>query len=94
VRATHEVNMTTRIAGLTVRFMDGSKMTLRYPKQAGNDPATILANVRKALESDRLIVEVDGNLLFIPLSNVKYLQITPAPDMLPSTVLRNAHLVD
>jgi len=74
--------------------MDGSKLTLRYPKQAGNDAATIVANVRKALEADRLLVEVDGNLLFIPLSNVKYLQVTPAPDALPSTVLRNARLVD
>ncbi len=86
--------MTTRTVGLVVRFMDGSKLTLRYPKQAGNDAATIVANVRKALEADRLLVEVDGNLLFIPLSNVKYLQVTPAPDALPSTVLRNARLVD
>jgi len=86
--------MTTRTVGLLVRFMDGSKLTLRYPKQAGNDAATIVANVRKALEADRLLVEVDGNLLFIPLSNVKYLQVTPAPDALPSTVLRNARLVD
>jgi hypothetical protein len=86
--------MTTRTAGLMVRFMDGSKLTLRYPRQAGNDPATIVANIRKALEADRLLVEVDGNLLFIPLSNVKYLQVTPAPDALPSTVLRHARLVD
>ncbi len=86
--------MAPRTAGLTIRFMDGSKMSVRYPKQAGNDPATIVANVRKALEADRLLVEVDGDLLFIPLSNVKYLQVTPAPDVLPSTVLRNARLVE
>ncbi len=86
--------MAPRTAGLVIRFMDGSKMTVRYPKQAGNDPTTIVANVRKALEADRLLVEVDGDLLFIPLSNVKYLQVTPAPDILPSTVLRNARLVE
>ena len=86
--------MTTRTVSLLIRFMDGSKLTLRYPKQAGTDPATIVANVRKALEADRLLVEVDGNLLFVPLSNVKYLQLTPAPDMLPPTVLRHARLVD
>ncbi len=62
--------MPPQTAGLVIRFMDGSKLTLRYPKQAGNDPATIVANVRKALEADRLLAEVDGNLLFIPLSNV------------------------
>ncbi|MGE5359273.1 MAG: hypothetical protein ACM3NQ_09660 [Bacteroidales bacterium] len=86
--------MAPRMAGLVVRFMDGSKLSLRYPKQAGNDPATIVANVRKALEADRLLVEVDGNLLFIPLANVKYLQVTPSPDVLPPNVLRNARLVE
>jgi hypothetical protein len=85
--------MTTRTVGLTIRFTDGSKMTLRYPKQAGTNPATIIANVRKALEADRLIVEVDGDLVFIPLSNVTYLRVTPAPDMLPSNVLRNARMI-
>ncbi len=85
---------TTRTVGLVVRFMDGSKITLRYPKQAGNDPTTIAANVRKALDTDRLIFEVDGSLLFIPMASVKYLQVTPAPDMLPTNVLRNARLVD
>ena len=84
----------TRTASLLIRFMDGSKITVRYPKQAGNDPATIAANVRKALDADRILVEVDGALLFIPLGNVKYLQVIPAPDVLPPNTLRNARLVD
>jgi hypothetical protein len=86
--------VTTRTASLLIRFMDGSKITERYPKQAGNDPATIAANVRKALDADRILVEVDGNLLFIPLGNVKYIQVMPAPDVLPPNVLRGARLVD
>jgi hypothetical protein len=84
----------SRTASLLIRFMDGSKITLRYPKQAGNDPATIAANVRKALLTDRVIVEVDGNLLFIPINSIKYMQVMPAPDALPSGVLRNARMVD
>jgi hypothetical protein len=86
--------MTTRTASLLIRFMDGSKITVRYPKQAGSDPATIAANVRKALDTDRILVEVDGNLLFIPLNNVKYFQVMPAPDVLPPNVLRGARMVD
>jgi hypothetical protein len=86
--------MPPQTAGLVIRFMDGSKLSLRYPKQAGSDPTTIVANVRKALEADRLLAEVDGSLLFIPLANVKYVQVTPAPDVLPSTVLRKARLVE
>jgi len=37
-----------RTASMLIRFVDGSKITVRYPKQAGNDAATIAANVRKA----------------------------------------------
>lgn len=86
--------MKSRTAGLVIRFMDGSKIALRYARADASDPATIVANVRKALEADRLLVEVDGSLLFIPLNNVKYLQVTPAPDTLPPTTIRNARLVD
>ena len=86
--------VSTRTVTLLIRFMDGSKITLRYPKQAGNDPTTIAANVRKALETDRIIVEVDGNLLFIPLNSVKYFQVLPAPDSLPAGVLRGARMSD
>ncbi len=85
---------TLRTVTLLIRFMDGSKISLRYPKQAGNDPATIAANVRKALATDRIIVEVDGNLLFIPLSSVKYFQVLPAPESLPVGVLRGARLAE
>jgi hypothetical protein len=80
-------------AGMIVRFMDGSKLRVHYTKQAGGDPAAIAANVRKALEADRLMIEVDGNLLFIPMTSVKYIEVAPAPDVLPPTVVRNARLL-
>ena len=86
--------VTTRTASMHIRFMDGSKISVRYPKQAGNDPTTIVANVKKALEADRIVLEVEGSLLLIPLGNVKYVQVTPAPDVLPSSVLRGARMVD
>jgi len=83
-----------RTASMLIRFVDGSKITVRYPKQAGNDPATIAANVRRALEADRIVLEVDGSLLFVPLNNVRYVQVTPAPDVLPANVLRHARMTD
>lgn len=48
--------VTTRTASMHIRFMDGSKISVRYPKQAGNDPTTIVANVKKALEADRIVL--------------------------------------
>ena len=80
------------LATMTVFFLDGTKITLRYPKQAGTDPATIAATVRRALDADKLVLEVDGDLLVIPTASVKYIQVSPAPSNLPAGVLRRARL--
>jgi hypothetical protein len=70
--------------------MDKTKMTLRWPRQAGSGPIEIAATVRKALESDRIIAEVEGRLLIIPARNVKYIEVSPAPPKLPKGVLLGA----
>ena len=77
----------------TIHFMDGSKVSLRWPRQAGTGSQIIALNVKKALEADRIIAEIDGSLLVIPLRNVKYIQITPSPKELPAGVLRGGQLV-
>jgi hypothetical protein len=78
---------------MTVFFLDGTRASFRYPKQAGNDAATILANVKKAIDSDKLVLEVDGDLLVIPIKSVKYVQVSPAPAHLPSGILRRATVI-
>ena len=83
--------MSTQVTA-TIFFTDSTEMTLSWPRQAGDDAATIAMNVKKGLEQDKLAVEVDGQLLVIPMNNIKYVQISPAPSDLPQGVLKNAHL--
>ena len=52
----------------------------------------IASNVRKVLESDKLVLEAQGDLMIIPVRNIKYRQVSPAPDELPKGVLRNARI--
>jgi hypothetical protein len=80
------------LVSMTVFFMDGTKASFRYPRQAGTDASTIAATVKKAIDSEKLVLEVDGNLLVIPMRNIKYVQVTPAPAHLPQGVLRNARV--
>lgn len=77
----------------TIFFMDGSKIALRWPTQ-DIDPTTLAITVKKALESDRLMAEIDGELFVIPVRNIKYFQVTPAPERLPANVLRGAKVAD
>jgi hypothetical protein len=77
----------------TIHFMDKTKMTLRWPRQAGADPIEIAATVKKALEADRIMAEVEGRLLIIPVRNIKYIEVSPAPPKLPRGVLLGAEVV-
>ena len=84
--------METTVYG-TIYFMDKTKLTLRWPRQAGNDPIEIASTVKKALESDRIMAEVEGRLLIIPVRNVKYIEVSPAPPKLPKGVLLGAEIM-
>lgn len=77
----------------TIYFMDKTKLTLRWPRQAGNDNIEIASTIKKALESDRIMAEVEGRLLIIPVRNIKYIEISPAPPKLPKGVLLGAEVM-
>jgi hypothetical protein len=82
------------LVSLTVFFLDGTKVTFRYPRQSGTEAATIAATVKRAIDADKLVLEAEGDLLVIPMKSVKYVRVTPAPPHLPAGVLRNARLLD
>jgi len=50
--------------------------------------------VQKALDANKLAVEIDGELFVVPMSNVKYLQVTPAPEKMPETIIRGGSLIN
>ena len=84
--------METTVFG-TIYFMDKTKLTLRWPRQAGNDPIEIASTIKKALESDRIMAEVEGRMLIIPVRNIKYIEVSPAPPKLPKGVLLGAEVM-
>ena len=77
---------------MQVFFLDGTSITFEYPRQSGTDQAAIVNTVKKAIESERLVLEVDGDLVVIPIRSVKYVQVSPAPPHLPSGILKRARL--
>lgn len=82
----------SKIVRAVIHFMDDTKVNLAWPLQSGDDPLTVVTNVRKALEKDRLAIEVQGDLFVIPITNIKYVQIAPAPVNLPGDVVRGGHM--
>jgi len=76
---------------LTVHFIDGSEMSLSFPKQGGN-PLLLAKRVQEAIGARQLSMEIDGQLFVIPMSNVKYMQLSPVPEELPETVILGGSL--
>jgi len=76
---------------LTVHFTDGSKLSMSFPQQT-DDFNQIANRVQKALDANQLAIELDGEMFVIPMNNIKYLQVNPAPEKLPDYVIRGGAL--
>ena len=71
-------------------FIDHTTLDLEWPKQDTTGFVFLSEALRKAVESERLLVEVEGHLLVIPMHSVKYVELIPVPEQLPEGVIRNA----
>jgi hypothetical protein len=80
--------------GMIIHFTDGTKKTLEFPQQLAEGDANAAAKIKEALEARHLTLEAEGALIVIPLENVKYLQVYPAPKKLPSGVIKGASFKD
>ncbi|KXB32381.1 hypothetical protein AT959_01415 [Dechloromonas denitrificans] len=63
------------VRSLTLNFIDGKKMSFEFPEQVEINAARQLM-LKSLWESDRLVVEVDGDFLIFPMSNIRYFQIS------------------
>jgi hypothetical protein len=79
---------------LTIHYIDGTILKFKWDEN-NDDPMALIARVRKALvEMNRLYFEGDGNLMIIPMQNIRYLNFSPLPAALPKDlVIRNASIV-
>ena len=77
---------------LTIHFTDGSKLSVTFPKQT-DMLYKIMSRVEKALDADKLAIEIGGELFVIPMNNIKYIQASPSPEKLPETVIRGGSLI-
>jgi hypothetical protein len=78
--------------GITIHFIDGSKIRLDFPKQTLNEVGAVL-KLKEVLAARHIVAEVDGVLLVIPFENVKYIEAHPAPAKLPEYILKGASVV-
>lgn len=79
--------------GVTIFFNDGTKLVIEYPHQETDD-YNMLSRLNEMLDSKHFLIEADGSMLFIPVNNIKYFQVYPAPEKLPAQTILGASIVD
>lgn len=81
--------------GLTVTFMDGTKVSYAFPDQALNEAARQL-RLEEFMKSPFLMVIADGLFTMLPVANIKAIQMPVNENMkkvsLPKHVIKGATL--
>jgi len=79
--------------GMTVHFMDGTRMRFTGPRQAKDDWDAI-RKMQLVLERPYLCLETEDSAMIIPMANVKYIESSPKPTSLPEFFLRSIRMVE
>ena len=81
--------------GLTIHFIDGSKVSYTFTKATG-DPAAMKARLTEILKGAFLMISADGVLTTFPIANIKAIQLpideNEEAAALPANVIRGATL--
>ena len=76
---------------IRIDFVDKTSFRFEF-KPEDADMEEVVKRVSKALEADKILLESEGDLYIAPVSNIKLIKVSPAPDFLPEGVIRNAHI--
>ena len=76
---------------MIIHFNDGTNMPLRFPQQEAT-AHNVTQRIHDLLKDQYMLAEVDGSLMLFPLAAIKYLQVSPSPDIVPANALKGATL--
>lgn len=76
---------------LKIYFVDGNTLTFKFP--AVTD-VLVGEAVTSLMNQANVVIEAEGRLFVLPTSNIKYLDVHPAPERLGTKIVRGAKLVE
>jgi hypothetical protein len=78
---------------MIIHFMDGTRVVYDIPRQVDDNNA-ISTRMKKLLDMQYIVIEVEGAMKFYPVANIKSVQVYPLPEKLPDFIIQGATLVD
>ena len=80
---------------LIIHFNDGTKMEVSFPTQIKNSTGALVEAAKRILESDKLTIQTEDQLIIIPWSSVKFVEGASVPAAaLPFGVIKGARIVE
>jgi hypothetical protein len=77
----------TPIAHITVTFNDGTVQTYAVTEQQLSG-LQMASRVKAMMEASMVALELEDRLVMLPMSNIRMIEVSPSPNKLPDTVLR------
>lgn len=78
---------------MSINFIDGTEMRFDFLIQ-DLDFVSLGEAIEKAVDSNKLVLEVEGVMYVFPYSNIKYIRVSPSPEVLPDIAVRGVRLAD
>ena len=79
---------------LIIHFNNGTRMEVTFPTQVKNSMGAVLQGLKRILESDKLLIQTDEQVIVVPWSSVKYLEAASMPSAaLPFGAIKGARIV-
>ncbi len=79
---------------MTIHFNNGTKMEVSFPIQVKNSTGALLEGIKRILETDKLVIQTDEQVIVIPWSSVKCLETASvSAAVLPFGAIKGARIV-
>jgi hypothetical protein len=76
---------------MTLHLMGGEKLRFSFtPPHHEDNVFSSVAAIKKGIESHQIAAVIDGKLVVVPSTAIQYIEVSPAPENLPSGVLLGA----
>ncbi len=80
---------------LTIHFNNGTKMEVAFPPQIKNSMGALVEAAKTILESDKLTIQTDGQIVIVPWSSVQFVETsTVAAAALPFGTIKGARITN
>jgi hypothetical protein len=77
---------------MTIYRIHGEPLTFEIQMTAAKEMG-LSGDIEQGLSRAALAIEANGTLYVIPYSNIEHIEFTPAPEILPIFIMRNARLL-